>query len=34
VRDLWAHKSVDVSARGYTADVPQHGVVMLKVSVE
>ena len=31
-RDLWAHKSVKVSADGYAAYVPKHGVVMLKVS--
>jgi alpha-galactosidase len=32
VRDLWAHKSVKVSADGYSAYVPKHGVMMLKVS--
>jgi hypothetical protein len=33
-RDVWAHQSVGVSADGYTADVPKHGVVMLRVSSE
>jgi alpha-galactosidase len=31
-RDLWAHKSVKVSADGYSAYVPKHGAMMLKVS--
>ena len=31
-RDLWAHESVKVSADGYAAYVPKHGVMMLKVS--
>lgn len=31
-RDLWAHTSVKVSADGYAAYVPKHGVIMLKVS--
>ena len=30
-RDLWQHKSVDVSASDYSASVPAHGVVMLRV---
>ena len=33
-RDVWAHRSVEVSADGYTADVPKHGVVMLKISAK
>jgi alpha-galactosidase len=33
-RDVWAHQFVEVSADGYTADVPKHGVVMLRVSSE
>jgi alpha-galactosidase len=31
-RDLWAHKSVQVSADRNSAYVPKHGVMMLKVS--
>ena len=31
-RDLWTHRSAKISANGYTAYVPKHGVVMLKVS--
>lgn len=31
-QDLWLHQSVDVSAPEYTATVPGHGVVMLRVS--
>jgi alpha-galactosidase len=31
-RDMWARRSVSVSADGYVADVPKHGVVMLKIS--
>jgi len=34
VRDLWAHKSMEVSSGDYTAEVPKHGVVMLKVSAK
>jgi alpha-galactosidase len=30
-RDLWQHKTVDVSASTYSASVPAHGVVMLRV---
>jgi alpha-galactosidase len=32
VRDLWAHASRGSFANSYTASVPSHGVVMLKVS--
>jgi alpha-galactosidase len=32
-RDLWKHQPVDVSGDTYTATVPRHGVVLLKVSV-
>lgn len=31
VRDLWAHKDLGVIARPYAADVPAHGVVVLRV---
>jgi len=31
-RDLWKHEAVQVSGEFYTATVPVHGVVMLKVS--
>jgi alpha-galactosidase len=31
-RDLWTHKSVAVSGDHYTATVPAHGVVMLRVA--
>ena len=31
VDDLWAHKPVDLTGAGYTAQVPPHGVVMLRV---
>ena len=33
-RDLWAHKDVDFGANGYSALVPTHGVLMLKVSAK
>jgi alpha-galactosidase len=32
VRDLWEHQAVAVSGESYTATVPKHGVVMLKIS--
>jgi alpha-galactosidase len=32
VRDLWAHQDVAQAADGYTANVPSHGVVMLRIS--
>jgi len=31
VRDLWAHRPVRVRDRRYTATIPSHGVVMLRV---
>ena len=31
VRDLWAHEDRGVAANGYTAEVPSHAVVMVKV---
>jgi len=31
-RDLWLHQNVDASAPEYTATVPGHGVVMLRIS--
>ena len=34
VRDLWAHESVGVHKGGYTAQVPSHGVVVIKVAPE
>jgi len=32
LRDLWRHKDVGVAEDSYTAAVPKHGVVLLKVS--
>jgi alpha-galactosidase len=32
LRDLWQHKDVGVADDSYTAAVPKHGVVLLKVS--
>jgi len=32
-RDLWKHADVQVSADGYSASVPAHGVVLLKLAV-
>ena len=32
VRDLWAHTNVGSFTNSYTASVPSHGVVMLKIS--
>jgi len=32
LRDLWQHKDLGVSQDSYSATVPKHGVVMLKVS--
>jgi alpha-galactosidase len=32
VRDLWAHKDLGTLDGSYTATVPGHGVVMLRVS--
>jgi alpha-galactosidase len=32
VRDLWAHKDLTAAAAGYTAQVPSHGVLLLRVS--
>ena len=32
LRDLWAHKDLGSSENSYTAEVPKHGVVMLKVA--
>jgi len=31
-RDLWLHQNVDVSAPEYSATVPGHGVVLLRLS--
>ena len=31
-RDLWAHKDLDIPGDQYTATVPKHGVVMLRVT--
>jgi len=31
VRDLWSHQDLGVMARGYSANVPAHGVVVLRV---
>ncbi|MEJ2427142.1 MAG: hypothetical protein P8101_22470, partial [Candidatus Thiodiazotropha sp.] len=32
VRDLWAHRDMGEFNGFYSADVPSHGVVMLKIS--
>ncbi len=32
VRDLWAHRNLGRIKKGYSAEVPGHGVVMLRVS--
>jgi alpha-galactosidase len=32
LRDLWLHKDVGVAEGSYTATVPKHGVMLLKVS--
>ncbi len=32
VRDLWAHKDIADAATGYSATVPSHGVVALRIS--
>jgi alpha-galactosidase len=32
LRDLWEHRDLGSVENSYTADVPEHGVVMLKVS--
>ena len=32
VRDLWAHRTVGVSKASYTAEVPAHGCVMVKLT--
>ena len=31
VRDLWAHKDLGTFKDSYTADVPHHGVVLVKI---
>jgi alpha-galactosidase len=33
-RDLWTHQDVALSGDRYTATVPKHGVVLLKVSAK
>jgi alpha-galactosidase len=33
-RDLWAHKDLGTLSGSYTASVPKHGVVMLKISTQ
>jgi len=32
VRDLWRHVNAGTVRDGYSADVPQHGVVMLRIA--
>jgi alpha-galactosidase len=32
VRDLWKHQAVSADGEGYTAHVPSHGVVLLRIS--
>jgi alpha-galactosidase len=34
VRDLWARKDLGTFAEMYTADVPRHGTVLIKVRPE
>jgi alpha-galactosidase len=31
VRDLWSHKDLGSFSANYTAEVPRHGVILLKV---
>lgn len=31
VRDLWAHKDLDMMSGSFSSDVPRHGVVLIKV---
>jgi alpha-galactosidase len=31
-RDLWKHEAVTMGPDGFTATVPSHGVVLLKIS--
>ena len=31
VRDLWSHRDLGVLPKGYEAQVPAHGVVMLRI---
>jgi len=33
-RDLWAHKNVKFTNGGYSANVPSHGVLLLRVSAK
>lgn len=32
-RDLWKHEAVQLAGDNYSATVPSHGVVLLKVAV-
>jgi len=32
LRDLWAHKEVKAEADGYSANVPSHGVVLIRIA--
>jgi alpha-galactosidase len=32
LRDLWLHKDLGAAQDSYTASVPKHGVLLLKVS--
>jgi alpha-galactosidase len=32
VRDLWQHRDLGVAQDSYTASVPKHGVILLKIS--
>ena len=34
VRDLWRQKDLDAQADGFTASVPRHGVVLIKVAAK
>ncbi len=33
-RDLWAHKDVKFTGGAYSAEVPSHGVLLLRVSAK
>ena len=33
-RDLWKHEAVPVDGSSYTAEVPAHGVVLIRVAVD
>ena len=34
VRDLWRRKDLEAESDGYSASVPRHGVVLIKVTAK